>query len=45
MAKSPQSKITLISQRAKQIWKGTGREKWTEAIKRATKELKREGKI
>lgn len=35
----------LISTRAKKIWKGSGKEDWTDAIKRATKELKREGKI
>lgn len=37
--------IKLISERAKKIWKGKGKEKWTDAIKRATKELKKEGKI
>lgn len=39
------SSITLISARAKQIWKGSGKEKWTDAVKRASKELKKEGKI
>lgn len=43
MAK-PTSKITLISARAKSIYK-KGAEKWTDAISRATKELKKEGKI
>jgi hypothetical protein len=43
MAK-PTSKITLISSRAKKIYK-KGAEKWTDAISRATKELKKEGKI
>jgi hypothetical protein len=43
--KSGTSTITLISARAKKIWKGTGKEKWTDAVKRASKELKKEGKI
>jgi hypothetical protein len=43
-AKKTTSKITLISSRAKQIWK-KGSEKWTDAISRASKELKKEGKI
>ena len=43
MAK-PNSKISLISARAKSIYK-KGTEKWTMAISRATKELKKEGKI
>jgi hypothetical protein len=38
------SKIALISARAKQIYK-KGSEKWSNAISRATKELKKEGKI
>jgi hypothetical protein len=38
------SKITLISARAKKIYK-KGTEKWSDAISRATKELKKEGKI
>jgi hypothetical protein len=38
------NKITLISARAKQIYK-KGLEKWSNAISRATKELKKEGKI
>jgi hypothetical protein len=42
MAKT--SKIALISARAKKIWK-KGSEKWTDAIARASKELKKEGKI
>jgi len=43
-AKAPVNKISLISARAKQIYK-KGSEKWTDAIARATKELKRESKI
>ena len=43
-AKKSTNKIVLISSRAKQIWK-KGTEKWTEAISRATKELKKERKI
>jgi hypothetical protein len=42
MAKT--NKISLISARAKKIWK-KGSEKWTDAISRASKELKKEGKI
>jgi hypothetical protein len=42
MAKS--SKLALISARAKKIYK-KGTEKWTDAIARASKELKKEGKI
>jgi len=42
MAKT--SKIAIISARAKKIWK-KGSEKWTDAISRASKELKKEGKI
>jgi hypothetical protein len=38
------SKLALISARAKKIWK-KGSEKWTDAISRASKELKKEGKI
>jgi hypothetical protein len=38
------STISLISTRAKQIWK-KGSEKWTTAISRASKELKKEGKF
>jgi len=45
MAKTQgQNKITLISARAKKIYK-QGKEKWSDAISRATKELKKEGKI
>ena len=45
MAKTKQqNKISLISARAKKIWK-KGSEKWTDAISRASKELKKEGKI
>ena len=39
-----QNKITLISARAKQIYK-KGKEQWSNAISRATKELKKEGKL
>ena len=42
MAKS--NTITLISARAKKIYK-KGTEKWSNAIKRASAELKKEGKI
>jgi len=42
MAKS--NTISLISARAKKIYK-KGSEKWSNAISRATKELKKEGKI
>lgn len=42
MAKT--NKIALISARAKKIYK-KGSEKWSNAISRATKELKKEGKI
>lgn len=38
-------KIKLIAARAKKIYKGSEKEKWTDAIKRASNELKREGKI
>jgi hypothetical protein len=38
------NKITLISARAKKIYK-KGTEKWTDAISRASKELKKEGKL
>ena len=38
------NKIALISERAKKIYK-KGSEKWSSAISRATKELKKEGKI
>jgi hypothetical protein len=43
--KKKTSVISLISERAKKIWKGSGKEKWTNAIKRASQELKKEGKI
>jgi hypothetical protein len=36
--------IKLISAHAKTIWK-KGSEKWTDAIKRASAELKKSGKI
>jgi hypothetical protein len=42
--KKANNKITMISSRAKQIYK-KGTEKWSNAISRATKELKKEGKI
>jgi hypothetical protein len=42
MAKT--NKISLISARAKKIYK-PGKEKWSAAIARASKELKKEGKI
>lgn len=42
--KKASNAISLISTRAKQIWK-KGTEKWTDAISRASKELKREGKL
>jgi hypothetical protein len=38
-------KIKLISAHAKKIWKKEQGEKWTEAIKRASAELKKSGKI
>jgi len=38
-------KIKIISARAKQIWRKEKGEKWTEAIKRASAELKKEKKI
>jgi hypothetical protein len=38
-------KIKLISAHAKKIWKKEQGEKWTEAIKRASAELKKAGKI
>lgn len=44
MAKAKQSKIAMISAHAKKIWK-KGSEKWTDAISRASKELKAAGKI
>jgi hypothetical protein len=37
-------KISLISAHAKKIWK-KGSEKWTDAIRRASAELKKSGKI
>ena len=39
-----QSKISMISARAKLIYK-KGKEQWSNAISRATKELKKEGKM
>jgi hypothetical protein len=38
-------KIKIISSYAKEIWKKEKGEKWTEAIKRASAQLKKEGKI
>jgi hypothetical protein len=38
-------KIKLISARAKKIWNKEKGEKWTDAIKRASAELKKEKKI
>jgi hypothetical protein len=38
-------KIKLISAHAKQIWNKEKGEKWTQAIKRATLELKKQNKI
>lgn len=38
-------KIKLISAHAKKIWKKAQGEKWTEAIKRASQELKKANKI
>ena len=35
-------KIKIISARAKEIWKKEKGEKWTDAIKRASAELKKE---
>lgn len=40
-----QKKISLISSLAKKIYKGATKEKWTDAIKRASVQLKKEGKI
>jgi hypothetical protein len=48
MAKATSKKsntISLISTRAKKIWNKDKGEKWTSAISRASKELKKEGKI
>lgn len=44
MAKA-KGKIQIISAKAKEIWKKESGEKWTDAIKRATAQLKKEGKI
>lgn len=38
-------KIKIISAKAKEIWKKEKGEKWTDAIKRASALLKKEGKI
>lgn len=46
MATSKQGdKIKMISAHAKKIWKKETGEKWTAAIKRASAELKKQGKI
>lgn len=37
--------LKLIQERAKKIYKGKEKEKYSDAIKRATKELKKEGKL
>jgi hypothetical protein len=42
--KKQASKVTLISAHAKKIYK-KGSEKWTDAVRRAALELKKEGKI
>lgn len=44
-ASKPNSKVKMISTKAKEIWKKEKGEKWTDAIKRAADMLKREGKI
>ena len=41
--KANTARVTMISQRAKQIRKTN--EDWTKAIQRASKELKKEGKL
>ena len=38
-------KIKKISAHAKKIWNKAKGEKWTDAIKRASQELKKQGKI
>lgn len=38
-------KIKMISARAKKIWRKEKGEKWTDAIKRASAELKKEKKL
>lgn len=45
MANKQGEKIKIISARAKEIWKKDKGEKWTDAIKRASSELKKEKKI
>lgn len=45
-AKSKQGdKLKMISTKAKEIWKKEKGEKWTDAIKKASAMLKKEGKI
>lgn len=38
-------KVKMISAKAKEIWKKDKGEKWTDAIKKASAMLKKEGKI
>jgi len=45
MANKKGEKIRLISTHAKKIWNKAGGEKWVDAIKRASAELKKSGKI
>jgi len=46
MAKKATSKLTLISAEAKKIYDvGKSKMKWTDAIKKASAKLKKEGKI
>jgi hypothetical protein len=45
MVTNQQNKIKLISAHAKKIWNKEKGEKWTEAIKRASAELKAAKKI
>jgi len=45
MARKQGEKIKIISAHAKKTWKKETGEKWTDAIKRSSAELKRAGKI
>jgi hypothetical protein len=45
MATKQGEKIKLISAHAKSTWKKDKGEKWTDAIKRSSAELKKAGKI
>lgn len=45
MATQKGEKIRLISAHAKKIWNKEKGEKWTDAIKKASAALKKEGKI